>query len=147
MDTSMAKIILHLDGDGFFASCEVALNPKLKGLPVVTGQERGIATAMTPEAKALGIHRGMPVFQIRKLYPEAIVVQSNYHNYGIFAQRMYDIVRRFTDRVEEYSIDECFADITGLERHERGQEVTYEQIARSIKDTLYRELGMTFSVG
>lgn len=139
----MRRAIVHVDGDGFFASCEIALNPKLKGLPVVTGQERGIATAMSPEAKRLGIHRGMPVYQIRKLYPEAVIVNSNYHHYGMFAQRMYDIVRRFTDRVEEYSIDECFADITGLDR----AGVTYADIARSIKETLNRELGMTFSIG
>lgn len=137
------KAIVHVDGDGFFASCEIALNPRIRGLPVVTGQERGIATAMSPEAKKLGIHRGMPVFQIRKLYPEAIVVNSNYHTYGMFAQRMYDIVRRFTDRVEEYSIDECFADITDLER----EGVSYVDIARSIKESLQRELGMTFSLG
>src|SRR5437868_5508949 len=99
----MQRAIVHIDGDGFFASCEIALNPKLKGKPVVTGQERGIATAMSPEAKKLGISRGMPVFKIRQLYPEAIVVNSNYHTYGMFAQRMYDIVRRFTDKVEEYS--------------------------------------------
>lgn len=139
----MKRAIIHIDGDGFFASVEIALNPKLKGKPVVTGQERGIATAMSPEAKALGIHRGMPVYQIKKLYPQAIVVASNYRHYGIFAQRMYDIVRRFTDEVEEYSIDECFADISDLER----KNVTHEDIARSIKETLNRELGLTFSVG
>jgi nucleotidyltransferase/DNA polymerase involved in DNA repair len=124
------RAIVHVDGDGFFASCEIALNPRLKGKPVVTGQERGIATAMSPEAKKLGIHRGMPVFQIRKLYPEVVIVNSNYHTYGMFAQRMYDIVRRFTDKVEEYSIDECFADITDLER----EGVSYAD-------------GMTFSLG
>lgn len=139
----MKRAILHIDGDGFFASVEIALNPKLKGLPVVTGQERGIATAMSPEAKRLGIHRGMPVFQIKKLYPEVVIVNSNYHHYGIFAQRMYDIVRRFSDRVEEYSIDECFADLTGLER----PGVSYTDIARAVKTTLRDELGMTFSTG
>lgn len=143
MTKHLKRAIVHVDGDGFFASVEIALNPALKGRAVVTGQERGIATAMSPEAKALGIHRGMPVFQIRKLYPQAVVVPSNYRHYGIFAQRMYDIVRRFTDKVEEYSIDECFADITGLERNG----VSYEDIARSIKETLNRELGMTFSLG
>lgn len=143
MNKRTNRAIVHVDGDGFFASCEIALNPKLRGKPVVTGQERGIATAMSVEAKKLGIHRGMPVFQIRKLYPEAVVVNSNYKNYGIFAQRTYDIVRRFTDRVEEYSIDECFADITGLER----PGVSYADIARSIKDALQTELGLTFSLG
>ncbi|MBX4199964.1 DNA polymerase IV [Candidatus Parcubacteria bacterium] len=130
--------ILHIDGDGFFASCEISLNPKLKGKPVVTGQERGIATAMSPEAKALGIHRGMPIFEIKKLFPTAVIVNSNYHTYGMFATRMYDIVRRFTERVEEYSIDECFAILEDKDR---------EHTARLIKTTLGRELGMTFSVG
>lgn len=143
MNKRTNRAIVHVDGDGFFASCEIALNPKLKGLPVVTGQERGIATAMSPEAKKLGITRGMPVYQIRRLYPEAVIVNSNYQHYGIFAQRMYDIVRRFTDRVEEYSIDECFADITELER----PGISYEDIARSIKMALQTELGMTFSLG
>ncbi len=80
MHKFISKAIVHVDGDGFFASCEIALNPKLKGKPVVTGQERGIATAMSQEAKRLGIYRGMAVFQVRKLYAEAIIVNSNYHN-------------------------------------------------------------------
>jgi DNA polymerase IV len=133
------KTILHLDGDGFFAACEVSLNPKLKGLPVVTGQERGIATAMSTEAKRLGISRGMPIYMVRKLYPQAIIVHSNYHSYGMFAQRMYDIVRRYTPLVEEYSIDECFADVSGLEDPVKA--------AESIKRDLKRELGITFSLG
>ena len=100
------RAIIHIDGDSFFASCEIALNPKLKGKPVVTGHERGIASAMSPEAKALGIYRGMPVFQIKQLYPQVVVVASNFQTYGTFAERMYNIVRRYTDAVSEYSIDE-----------------------------------------
>ncbi|HRH25404.1 MAG TPA: DNA polymerase IV [Parcubacteria group bacterium] len=139
----MQRAILHIDGDSFFASCEVALDPKLKGKPVVTGHERGIATAMSKEAKALGISRGMPVFMIKKLYPSAVIVESHYHIYGMFAQRMYDIVRRYTDVVEEYSIDECFADITHLGK----PGTTYKSIAESIRKDLKKELGMTFSIG
>ncbi len=127
--------ILHIDGDSFFASVEMSLNPRLRGRAVVTGHERGIATAMSKEAKALGIHRGMPVFQIKKLYPEAIIVKSDYHNYALFAHRMYNIVRRYSDEVEEYSIDECFARVESPE------------VARQIKKELQQELGMTFSVG
>jgi DNA polymerase-4/DNA polymerase V len=133
----MKEAIIHIDGDGFFASCEISLNPSLRGRPVVTGQERGIATAMSREAKAMGISRGMPVFQIKKLFPEATIVHSNHHTYGIFAQRMYNIVRRYTDEVEEYSIDECFAYI----------DKDPVETARKIKKDLARELGMTFSVG
>lgn len=136
----MKKSIIHIDGDSFFASCEISVNHKLRGKPVVTGQERGIATAMSKEAKALGIFRGMPVYQIRKEYPQAVITHSDYGLYSIFASRMYSIVRRYTPQVEEYSIDECFADITDLE----GDHV---QIARKIKEDLNKELGMTFSVG
>ena len=60
------KAILHIDGDAFFVGVEVAKNPKLKGLPVVTGEERGIVTALSYEAKALGVVRGMPVFRLKK---------------------------------------------------------------------------------
>ena len=50
---SYPRAIVHINGDAFFASCEQAQNPKLKGKPVVTGRERGIATSMSYEAKAL----------------------------------------------------------------------------------------------
>ncbi|MDB5266304.1 MAG: polymerase [Parcubacteria group bacterium] len=134
------KHILHVDGDSFFASVEASLDPSLKGRPVVTGEERGIATAMSKEAKALGVSRGMPVFQIKKAFPEVVIVRSDYHNYGIFAHRMYNIVRRYTPLVEEYSIDECFADLTGLEGPILPQ-------VEALKATLQSELGMTFSFG
>lgn len=150
--------ILHVDGDSFFASCEISLNPKLKGRPVVTGQERGIATSMSQEAKALGISRGMPVFKIKKLFPQVIITHSNYQSYGIFAKRMYDIVRRYTPIVEEYSIDECFADLTGLVEPNRASEghsgIGLEdskqaklRLGQSLKSSLNKELGMTFSIG
>ncbi|MES2214385.1 MAG: DNA polymerase IV [Patescibacteria group bacterium] len=134
------KTILHIDGDSFFASVEASLDPSLIGKPVVTGQERGIATAMSKEAKALGVSRGMPVFQIRKAFPEVVIIPSDYHNYRIFAHRMYNIVRRYTPVVEEYSIDECFADLTGLEG-------PILPLAEELKATLQSELGMTFSLG
>jgi nucleotidyltransferase/DNA polymerase involved in DNA repair len=56
--------ILHMDGDAFFVGVEIAKNPKLRGLPVVTGEERGIVSALSYEAKALGIKRGMPIFKL-----------------------------------------------------------------------------------
>ncbi len=142
--TEFPRAILHVDGDAFFVSCEVACNPSLKGKPVVTGGDRGIATALSYEAKALGVGRGMPVFQIKKLFPSVIIIPSHYRLYEIFSQRMFKIISRFTDTVEWYSVDECFADITGLDV-ELG--IPYEEIAKKIQDTLYSELGITFSVG
>ncbi|MCX6758382.1 MAG: DNA polymerase IV, partial [Candidatus Nealsonbacteria bacterium] len=138
------RAILHIDGDCFFASCEMALNPKLKGQPVITGQERGIASSMSYEAKAAGVTRGMRLSDIKKVCPNAIILPSDYETYSLFSVRMFDIVRRYTPEVEEYSIDECFADLTGLQRP---LNMDYAAIAGKIKDDLDTELGLTFSVG
>ena len=138
------RAILHFDGDSFFASVEQAMNHKLRGLPIVTGAERGAATALSIEAKRLGLSRGMSMKEIREKCPEVIVVKSDYTAYSVYARRMYAIVRRYTPVVEEYSIDECFADITGLERL---YGLCYEDIARMIKRDLETSLGITFGVG
>lgn len=138
------KAILHIDGDAFFASIEQAKNYRLKGKPVVTGGERYIAAAMSYEAKARGVTRGMKLSDIKKICPDAIVCNSDYVTYTIFARRMYNIVRSYTEVVEEYSIDECFADITGM------NEVfgmSYYDLGQKIKIELETKLGITFGVG
>ncbi len=56
---SFGRAILHIDGDAFFAACEQSRDPSLKGKPVITGKERGIAASMSYEAKAMGVKRGM----------------------------------------------------------------------------------------
>src|SRR5574343_301061 len=114
--TPHEKVILHIDGDAFFVGCEIAKNPKLRGLPVVTGEERGIVSALSYEATALGVIRGMPIFRIKKEFPQVIILPGDYRSYAIYSKKMFDIVRRYIDIVEEYSIDECFGDLTGLNR-------------------------------
>lgn len=141
---SFPRAIIHIDGDSFFVSCEIAKNPSLRGKPVVTGAERGIASAMSYEARARGITRAMKVSEMRKICPDIIILPSDYETYSLYSRRMYDIVRRYTPQVEEYSIDECFADITGLRRP---QHMSYEEIAKAIKKDLETELGITFSMG
>jgi DNA polymerase-4 len=113
-DDDFPKAILHVDGDSFFVSCELTRRPDLRGRPVVTGEERGIATAVNPAAKKLGVVRGMRTREIRRSFPSVVILPSDYVMYAQYARRMYDIVGRYTDKVEEYSIDECFADLTGL---------------------------------
>src|SRR3954452_21564029 len=93
---SFPRAILHIDGDAFFASCEQACDPKLRHKPVVTGLERGIASSMSYEAKALGVTRGMPIHDIRRFCPECAILPSDYETYGLMSLRMYAIVRRFT---------------------------------------------------
>jgi nucleotidyltransferase/DNA polymerase involved in DNA repair len=141
---SFPRAILHIDGDSFFASCEVVKNPALKGKPVVTGKERGICSSMSYEARALGVRRAMRLSEIRKLIPDVIILPSDYETYSLYSERMYEIVRRYTPEIEEYSIDECFADLTGMRRVNH---MSYEDMAIRIQRELVTELGMTFSVG
>lgn len=141
------KAIVHFDGDSFFASVEQAKNIRLRGKPVVTGVERGIASSMSYEAKQRGVTRGMPIAHVKKLVPDVCVIESDYELYSLYARRMYAIARRFTPIIEEYSIDECFADITDVNVSVHDAVRVYEKIARSIKDTLERELDITFGVG
>ena len=135
---------MHVDGDSFFASCEIARDPTLRGKPVITGKERGIVSAMTYDVKARGVKRGMILSEARRICPDAVILPSDYETYSIFSERMYEIVRRYTPTVEEYSIDECFAELTGMRRVNR---MNYLDTARAIKRDLQRELGMTFSLG
>lgn len=138
------RVIFHMDGDAFFVGVEVAKNPKLKGLPVVTGEERGIASAFSYEAKALGITRGMPIFKIKKDFPQVIILPGDYQSYSHYSAMMFDIVRRYADDVEEYSIDECFAELTGLDKPLK---MTYLQIAERIKKEVNEELGLSITIG
>lgn len=141
---SWPRAIVHLDGDAFFASCEQAVHPEYRGLPVITGKERGIVAAASYEAKAKGISRGVPLWEVKKLCPEAIIVPSDYETYSLFSKRMFAIMRRFTSLVEEYSIDEGFAEITGLQRPHHA---SYSTIAQRMKEAVENELGITVSVG
>jgi DNA polymerase-4/DNA polymerase V len=141
---SWPRAVLHLDADAFFASCEQAINPGLKGKPVVTGKERGIVAAASYEAKERGIKRGMRIFEVKKIWPEAIVLPSDYETYSLFSVRLFEILRRFSPEVEEYSIDEAFVDLTGLRRVYHS---SYESIAIKIQKTIEKELDIPVSIG
>ncbi len=138
------RAILHVDGDGFFAGCEVAKNPSLRGKPVVVGRERGMALALTYEAKAFGIKRGMTITEVRRLCPEVVLLDMDHESYELFSGRMNSILARYTSDIERYSVDESFADITGMRLPLK---MSYEEIALHLKKTLREELGMTFSIG
>ena len=141
---SWPRAILHLDADAFFASCEQAVHPELRGKPVITGKERGIVAAASYEAKARGVARGMRLFEAKKVCPDAVIVPSDYETYSLFSLRMFEIFRRFSPDVEEYSIDEAFVDLTGLRRSFHGP---YGLIARKMQETTEAELGITVSAG
>lgn len=138
------RAIAHIDGDAFFASCETALHPELRGRAVVTGKERGIASSLSYEAKRRGVRRGMMLSEIKKICPDVVILPSDYETYSLFSKRMFEIMRRYTSAIEEYGIDEGFADLTGMRGPLR---MSYEEIARAMKKSIDEELGFTVSVG
>jgi DNA polymerase IV len=141
---SYPQAIMHFDGDAFFAAVETAVHPELRGKPLVTGQERGIIACANYPAKALGIKRGVALHEARRICPELVVLPSDYETYSLFSKRMFDIARKFTPVVEEYSIDEGFADLAGLRRLHR---MSYEDIARAIQREIKSQLDLSVSVG
>ncbi|PIR25557.1 MAG: DNA polymerase IV [Deltaproteobacteria bacterium CG11_big_fil_rev_8_21_14_0_20_42_23] len=142
--SSWPQAIAHVDADAFFVAVEQAMNPDLKGKPVITGAERGIATAMSYEAKAFGIKRGMPLSEATRLCPECILIPSNAENYTLFSQRMLRILHSFSPQVEAYSIDEAFIDLTGMRRL---HQASYRKIAETIQQRIQDELDISVSIG
>ena len=100
--------------------------------------------ATSYEAKDRGVKRGMRLFEVKKVCPEAVILPSDYESYSLFSMRMFEILRRFSPDVEEYSIDEAFVDLTGLRRMYHG---SYGSIAEKIQQTIHRELDITVSIG
>lgn len=109
-------MFLHIDCNTYFASCEVATNPELEGKPVVVANDNenggGIILALTAEAKALGLKRGIPLFQVRSLLkPNNVVIcQVDHKKYRRISRTIMDAVRQ-QDIVQDfvqYSVDEFF---------------------------------------
>ena len=144
MIRSWPRAIAHVDADAFFASVEQAIHPELRGKPVITGAERGIVAAASYEAKARGVKRGVPLWRVKQLCPDCVFVPSDYETYALYSKRIFAIMRRFTPAVEEYSIDEAFADLTGLRRLHH---TDYRGIAVQMQAAIAAELGITVSVG
>lgn len=141
----MAKIIACVDMDAFFASVEQRDNPALKGKPIaVTGAgERTVITTSSYEARAYGVKTGMTTYKAKKLCPHIIFVTGDNRKYTQVCRRLEEICLRFTPDIEIYSIDEVFLDITGSHHLLNGP----ENLARTVKDTVKNELGITCTVG
>jgi len=150
----MSRWIVHADLDAFFASVEQLDNPELRGRPVVVGappESRGVVAAASYEARAFGIHSAMPMAAALRLCPEAVRVPPRFARYGEMSRLVMDIFRHFTPLVEPISLDEAFLDVTeAVEKGRPAREAAQnkaEEIARSIRERVRREAGLTVSVG
>lgn len=107
-----------IDGNTFYASCERVFQPELNGKPVVVlSNNDGCIVTLTKEAKALGLKRGTPIFQVKDLIEanDVRVFSSNYELYGDMSARMMKTIASLVPAIEPYSIDECFADVAGMQ--------------------------------
>jgi DNA polymerase IV (DinB-like DNA polymerase) len=125
-----------VDMDAFFASVEQYRNhPELVGKPVCVGHDpkkgtgRGVVRAASYEARAKGIHSGMPVSKAYRLCPDAIFVSGSFESYSVASAEVMEILREFADggRVRRASIDEAYIDVSeGLQLYERPQDLALE---------------------
>ncbi|WP_313025569.1 Y-family DNA polymerase [Pseudomonas lopnurensis] len=138
----MERVYALIDCNSFYCSCERIIQPSLKRRPVVVlSNNDGCIIARTPEVKALGIQMGAPYFQVRdQLAAAGVVVRSsNYTLYADMSNRVMRIIADMVPQVEVYSIDECWADLTGVQDR--------EVLGRAVRARLLREIGMPVGVG
>lgn len=132
-----------IDCNSFYCSCERLFRPELRTVPVVVlSNNDGCVIARTPEAKAFGIKMGDPYFKIRdSLRANGVVAfSSNYELYGDISTRVQQTIESMVPRVEVYSIDESFADLTGLPE-------PLGDFARSIQARVKQWTGMPVGIG
>lgn len=139
-------MILHADGNSFYASCEQIFRPDLRGKPVVVlSNNDGVIIALNKEAKALGIKRGDPFFKVRDVCRcrNVTVFSSNYTLYADISRRITSIYLEYAPDIEEYSIDESFL---FFNKCNFSTDDWYE-IGHELKARIYREVGMPICVG
>jgi DNA polymerase-4 len=113
------RTIFHVDMDAFFVSVEELFDPSLKGKPVVVGGqrgERGVVSAASYAARKFGVHSAMPLRTAAKLCPQAIFVDGHPERYRDYSAKVYEVLNRFSPKLEMVSIDEAYVDMTGTER-------------------------------
>jgi DNA polymerase-4 len=140
------RTIFHVDMDAFFVSVEELFDPSLRGKAVVVGgmrDERGVVSAASYEARKFGVHSAMPLRTAAKLCPHALFVPGHPDRYRDYSHKVFDILNRFTPKLEMASIDEAYLDLTGTERL-HGPPL---RAAHALHDAIKRETGLNSSIG
>ena len=130
---------MHADADAFFASVEQRDDQRYRGVPMVVGEQ--VVACASYEARALGIHAGMPVSQVRRRWPGTLVAPVRGAAYEEASARLFAVFRRFTPWVEPGSMEEAFLDVTGRDRDDP------LGMAGAVRAEARREVGLPVSVG
>ena len=140
---------LHVDGDTFFASCEVAMDASLSGRPVWVGGGRtgdGIVIAANRLAKSYGINTGTACFEAKRLCPHGVLARPNYDDYRRISRDMFRVMERYTPTLLPASIDEGFLDLTGMERFVWRKRIAGCYVNR-LRSEIERTIGVPVSAG
>lgn len=133
-----------VDCNNFFVSCERLFRPDLENVPVVVlSSNDGCVVARSNQAKALGIPMGAPAFQYRPIFEQNRIVQfsANFELYGDISKRISQILTQVTPRIEIYSVDESFLDLSELNIGD------YRAWGTSLRARILREVGVPVSIG
>lgn len=137
-------IFALIDANNFFVSCERIFRPDLIGKPVIVRSSNdGCVVARSNEAKRLGIPMGVPVFKIRHLIEQHHITEfsGSFSLYGDISWRLSECLRQFCPRLEIYSVDESFLDLSNLFIDD------YYQWGRAVAGAVWRAIGIPVSVG
>ncbi len=153
MSTDLKNRILHVDGDSFFASCEIAL-AKDRGIdlshrPVWVGGGRrgdGIVIAANRIAKKFGVKTGMPCFEAKRICPRGVLCRPHYDAYREISAKMFHVLEQYSPMLVPISIDEGFLDFTTMDRHVF-RDTTPEKYVREICERISREVNIPVSAG
>ncbi len=133
----MNKTILHIDLDTFYVSVERLLNRELQNRPLLVGGtgDRGVVAACSYETRGFGVHSGMPMKMARELCPEAFVIRGNAGTYSKHSDMVTEIIKEKVPLFEKSSIDEFYADLSGMDRFFGAYKYASELRQRIIKET------------
>jgi DNA polymerase-4 len=136
--------ILHLDLDTFFVSVERLYDSRLMGKPVLIGgvSDRGVVASCSYEARAYGVHSAMPMKRAKELCPDAIQIRGNAGNYTKHSEAVTDIIKEAVPLYEKTSIDEFYADLTGMDKF-----FSSYQMAKELRVKIRKETGLPISFG
>ena len=141
----MAKIIIHVDLNAFFATAEQIRRPDYVGKPIIVGGlgPRGVVSTASYEARAYGVHSAMPIGEARMLCPNGIFLPGDYRYYEMLSRSFFGYLKNYSSLVEAASIDEGFVDMTSMLSKEKDPMAKLVQLQRG----LLEQIGLKCSIG
>tara|TARA_B100000780_G_scaffold195193_1_gene137689 strand:+ start:942 stop:2132 length:1191 start_codon:yes stop_codon:yes gene_type:complete len=133
-----------MDLDTFFVSVERLMDSRLHNKPIIVGGtgDRGVVAACSYETRKFGVHSAMPMRMARDLCPEAIVIRGNSANYSKYSNLVTDVIKEQVPVYEKTSVDEFYADLTGMDRF-----FGTFKFSSELRERVIRETGLPISFG